>query len=323
MERSLRFLTCAALAGALYGVGLYAQEPTVRVSVPGPAGEAAMKMLAVAGGEMERIVKNAPFSAQATTTTTQVLGDGNRIVQTSEMSLARDSEGRTRREISVDKIGPWSTDTNGHVVFIRDPVALAIYELSPDGQHASKRTLTFPDAERLAKEKAVKAEMEARARAKETVRTETQTRTQSFTFNGEPFGFSAVIVGGGEEGVEKKESLGDQNIEGVRATGTRVTKTIPAGRIGNERPIEIVSEIWYSPDLQLIVQSKRSDPRTGETNYHLTNIALTEPDPSLFQVPAGYTVRDEKELMRVRLDKQRAEHPELPPPPPPPPPPQQ
>jgi hypothetical protein len=306
MERSLRFLGCAVAAGALYGVGLSAQEAGIRVN--GPVGTAAVKMLAVAGGEMERIVKGAPFSAQAITTTTQVLGDGNRILQTSEMALARDGEGRTRREMSVEKIGPWSTDTNGRIVFIRDPVALAIYELAPDGQHASKRTLV-PAA---AREDKLKRELQARASAK----TEVYTETRSVTFNGEPFEFGAVIVGGGDEGAEKKESLGEQNIEGVRAQGIRVTKTVPAGRIGNERPIEIVSETWYSPDLQLIIQSKRSDPRMGETIYRLSNVVLAEPDPSLFQVPASYTVRDEKEMMRVKLSKEREAHPELPPPPP-------
>jgi hypothetical protein len=313
IERSLRFLACAAVAGALYGVGLSAQEPGVKVATGGPAREAAVKMLAVAGVEMERTITNAPFSAQATTTTTQVLADGNRIIQTSEMSLARDSEGRTRREMSAEKIGPWSTDTNGHLVVIRDPVALAIYELSPDGQHASKHTMVLQNAELLAKQKAENALLEARARSKgETVHTE----TRSFTYNGQPVGYSAVIVGAGEEGPETKEQLGDQTIEGVRATGTRVTKTIPAGRIGNERPIEIVSETWYSPDLQMIVQSKRSDPRLGETIYKLSNVVLGEPDPSSFQVPGSYTVRDEKEMVRLKLENKLERERQEPPPPP-------
>lgn len=90
----------------------------------------------------------------------------------------------------------------------------------------------------------------------------------------------------------KTEDLGTQNVEGVEARGTRTTRVIAAGEIGNERPIELVSERWYSPDLQLTVMSKRSDPRTGETIYRLTNINRAAPDAALFQVPSDYTVTD-------------------------------
>ena len=93
-------------------------------------------------------------------------------------------------------------------------------------------------------------------------------------------------------GNEVKEQLGKQTIEGVEAEGTRTTVTIPAGEIGNERAIEIVSERWYSPELQLVVMTRHSDPRFGETTYKLTNINRTEPVKSLFEVPAGYTVKE-------------------------------
>jgi len=89
-----------------------------------------------------------------------------------------------------------------------------------------------------------------------------------------------------------RESLGTQTIEGVQAEGTRVTFTIPAGKIGNERPIVTVNERWYSQELQAVVMSKNSDPRMGETNYRLTNIVRSEPDPGLFQIPADYTVKE-------------------------------
>ena len=91
---------------------------------------------------------------------------------------------------------------------------------------------------------------------------------------------------------EVKQELGKQIIEGVEAEGTRTTVTIPAGEIGNERPIEIVSERWYSPELQLVVMSRHSDPRTGETTYKLTNINRAEPAKSLFEVPGGYTIKE-------------------------------
>jgi hypothetical protein len=81
-------------------------------------------------------------------------------------------------------------------------------------------------------------------------------------------------------------------MEGVLVEGKRVTRTIPAGQIGNTQPIEIISEVWTSPDLQAIVMSKHSDPRFGETTYQLTGIQRVEPDHSLFEIPSGYTVRN-------------------------------
>ncbi|HTH38997.1 MAG TPA: hypothetical protein VL572_13560, partial [Pyrinomonadaceae bacterium] len=91
----------------------------------------------------------------------------------------------------------------------------------------------------------------------------------------------------------RTEDLGVQTIEGVEAVGTRTITTIPAGEIGNERPIEMVYERWYSNDLQLVVMSKNSDPRFGEQTYRLTNIVRNEPDPTLFELPAGYKVVSE------------------------------
>jgi hypothetical protein len=100
---------------------------------------------------------------------------------------------------------------------------------------------------------------------------------------------AGVFSWSGEAEVNQ-EQLGTQTIEGVAAEGTRVTFTIPAGKIGNDRPIVTVNERWYSPELQTVVLTKNSDPRMGETTYRLTNIDRSEPDPSLFQVPADYTV---------------------------------
>jgi len=96
-----------------------------------------------------------------------------------------------------------------------------------------------------------------------------------------------------EPGEVKTESLGQQTIEGIPATGTRTTRTIAAGAIGNEQPIEVTSETWYSSDLQMVVMSKHNDPQIGETTYTLTNIQRGTPPQSLFEVPANYTIREE------------------------------
>jgi hypothetical protein len=112
---------------------------------------------------------------------------------------------------------------------------------------------------------------------------------------------------GTREGKAKKESLGKQMIEGVEAEGTRSTVTIAAGEIGNERAIEIVSERWYSAELQTVVMTRHSDPRFGETTYKLTNINRTEPDHSLFELPAGYTLKEETPQPKMRMRKPAGE----------------
>jgi len=101
------------------------------------------------------------------------------------------------------------------------------------------------------------------------------------------------------------EQLGTQNFEGIDAEGTRTTTTIPAGSIGNERPIEIVYERWYSKDLKMIVYSKHSDPRFGEQTYRLTNINRSEPDPSLFTPPPGFKVVSSNTPSTYRLVEPR------------------
>jgi len=95
-------------------------------------------------------------------------------------------------------------------------------------------------------------------------------------------------------GPAKKESLGTQTMEGVAADGSRTTITLDVGAIGNDRPIQIVNERWYSQDLQTVVMTRRNDPRTGEEVFRLTNINRSEPSPDLFQVPPSYQMVDQK-----------------------------
>jgi hypothetical protein len=90
-----------------------------------------------------------------------------------------------------------------------------------------------------------------------------------------------------------KVDLGTQMIEGVAAQGTRTTRTLPAGAVGNEQPIVITTETWYSPELKVLVLSKTEDPRMGETTYKLTNIQRSEPPPDLFEIPTDYTIKDQ------------------------------
>ena len=86
-------------------------------------------------------------------------------------------------------------------------------------------------------------------------------------------------------------SLGSREFDGVKAEGKSTVWTIAAGEIGNKNPINVTSESWYSPELQVTVMSRYNDPRTGETVYRLANIRRVEPAPDLFKVPEGYEVK--------------------------------
>jgi hypothetical protein len=89
-----------------------------------------------------------------------------------------------------------------------------------------------------------------------------------------------------------REPLGTQTIEAFVAQGTRTTTVYPVGSFGNDGPVTVINESWRSPELQIVLLLKASDPRSGDTTNRLTNISRTEPDPSLFQVPAGYQLID-------------------------------
>jgi hypothetical protein len=87
------------------------------------------------------------------------------------------------------------------------------------------------------------------------------------------------------------KEIGSKDFDGVRATGTLKSYTIPAGEVGNRNPITVTTESWYSPELQVTVYSKTSDPRSGDSIYRLANIRRNEQPMSLFAVPSDYTLK--------------------------------
>lgn len=229
-------------------------------------------------------VKGAPYSAEATTETVQTLSDGNRIQQKQSSMVYRDSEGRTRREHSVGPIFPLAGgDEPPQMIFINDPVAAVSYVLNPKDHTANK--ILLPSG--------MKPPTTLASGASGTVKP-----AKDVTFE-------KKVIGSGAEGPfffqsfrtqldakPETEPLGKRIIEGIEADGTRSILTIPAGQIGNEQPIQIVSERWYSSELETVILSKHSDPRFAETTYRLTGISRSEPSKSLFEVPADYTVNE-------------------------------
>jgi hypothetical protein len=217
------------------------------------------RFLGAEAGMPGRVVKNAPYSGDVVTESSQTLPDGNRIRQSSTVRVYRDSEGRTRREQSLRTLNGLAPNANlPQVVFINDPVAGANYALNTSDKTASRSTWT--------------PRMGDGHKGPPPDATGFRARRQNPNV--------------------KTESLGKQTIEGVVAEGTRTTMTIPAGEIGNEQPIQVVSETWYSPELQAVVLSKRTDPRSGEHTSRLTNLTRTEPSHALFEVPSDFKVTD-------------------------------
>jgi hypothetical protein len=264
--------------GLCAGAGLFAQEVVpdmidhVKLLAEPTADNKVVRFFSAEFGVPGKTVKGVPYQAQAVTETTQTLADGNRIVHKSTALLARDSEGRTRREQKMDSVGQWSTgDQLATLVFINDPVAQTSYVLESNTKIARKTNV-------LDDKKALDAKQAAERR-----NVEFGTRTITTDTVGAPKLDLGEVI---------KESLGSKTIEGTVAEGTRVTRTVPAGKIGNERPLTFVNETWYSSELGMIVMSRSSDPQSGDTVYTLTNIQKSEPDPALFTVPAGYTVQD-------------------------------
>jgi hypothetical protein len=228
------------------------------------------------------VVKGAPYSATAVTETTQTLGDGNQIIQKTEVVTYRDGEGRTRHEQTLRGVGRWVSDGEPlRIIFINDPVAGVSYTLDPRNRSASRRNY-------FQGKMPVQDEPPAAAMGSD-VRKKIETAGKRMIE-----GPVKDILPAGSSDVRKKvEALGKRMIEGVEAEGTRTTTITPAGEIGNRLPIEVTDERWYSPGLQILVMRERRDPRSGDTVYRLMNINRNEPERSLFEVPADYTLKDE------------------------------
>ncbi|MSV29630.1 MAG: hypothetical protein EXQ52_12930 [Bryobacterales bacterium] len=255
------------------------------------------------------VVKGAPYSADAVTEIAQRLGDGNTIRRKSQAQVFRDGEGRTRREETIEAIGPWAAGTPHKTVMINDPVAGAHYLLDPGSRTANKMPAM------TAGQFNIKLPDGAPFPAMPTLSGAGQ---QTFTYvHGGQHGDAAAIAHSRTTDTAatesksaplvKTEQLGKRTIEGVEAEGTRTTMTIAAGQIGNDLPIETVSERWYSNDLKTVVMTRRNDPRMGETTYRLTAIRRGEPGRTLFEVPADYTVDEPKPgmMMRKRINEKR------------------
>jgi hypothetical protein len=280
-------------------------------AAPLPAFRGRVDVIRGEGSVAGPVVKGKPYSARSITESTQVLADGNRIVQRNESAIYRDSEGRTRREQTLGGVGPWQTGEPVTIINIHDPVAGKSYVLDPVARVAREIkpfTMAFAHTEQLENAEAADARLERgqvqlRGVFNEAVPAPapgvgvrgivTVIRgADGVVENGAAFAPStvAVDINAAMGAYEPAEDLGEQVLEGLLVHGTRMKDTIPAGAMGNERPIEIVTERWFSNDIDAMVLERFSDPRVGETVYKLVNVVRGDPSPSLFEVPQGYTL---------------------------------
>jgi len=263
---------------ALLAAAAFSQESAHTVTMS--AGSSGSIGWAAVGGIGGPVVTGAPYSAEEVNESVQTLSDGTHITHKSTVKMYRDAEGRTRTERSME--APGANAADGPVfVDIFDPVAHVHYMLNTRNKTAHKQTVTPPESRR-----ALNA---------------ATTRTSPF-FSSTQGAVSAPSAPAREtasaEGRPKttSEKLGSDTMEGLLVEGTRHTTTWPAGSMmGNDRPFSEVRETWTSTDLKIVVLSKSSDPRSGEHTTRLVNLSRDEPDASLFQPPADYTIMEANE----------------------------
>jgi hypothetical protein len=290
-DEAMRVLKIAA-AVLLWSAPLYAQDDAARRE----AAEVAKQKLSaelMARVPFEKAVKGAPYSAETITENSQTLADGNRIDRKTTGRIYRDGEGRTRRE---------EDRRDGTVaVSIVDPVAGTSYSLDPSTRTAWKTGTVVASAimskVEASQVNAAKDKAMAEKAATEKVAIARQGGAATARVGEVRDGMKVTAIG--PDGVMTGYSftvadtpLEHKTIEGVAVEGRKTTSTIPAGKVGNEQPILVTSEEWSSTDLKVLVLTRYSDPRTGESSYRLTNIVRAEPDHALFTVPSDYTIKE-------------------------------
>lgn len=310
------------LALMVWGAPAQDDESLARMKAKLDAEKAQVQMKMV-GAVAGRAVKGAPYSGEEVNETNQVLADGTRIHRETRTKVFRDSEGRTRRE-TPDSIT--ISDPVAGVTYVLNPKTMTGSKMSM----ASGNFSFF----RMENDQTITRSTSSSGSAPETatftMRMTSDGGTPSITVNGQTMdekavaeliakakasGDHTVTINGntvdagmlaGETRprmvatakaisiLPKGEPLGKQTIEGVEADGTRNSETIETGAIGNDRPIQVSNERWYSSDLKMVIQSKHSDPRTGDESFRLTNIQRGDPGSYLFQPPSGYTISERK-----------------------------
>lgn len=281
-------------------------------------------------------VKNAPYSAEVISEKTQTLPDGNQISRRTSTLTYRDSAGRTRQEMRSDNGETRSIHINDSIEGVRyvlTPSTKSATRIALDKDFAKRiediraRTKAaaktdgkvvivergHPGEEVVIKRVEVNGEGAQKEVREETtvnvirvggnVSVNTNGQNYSYKFGSDADHIGQALGGLGHSFQDARWSaksttseLGTRDFDGVRAEGKRRSYTIPAGEVGNRNPITVTSESWFSPDLQVTVYSKQSDPRSGDSIFRLANVKRTEQPLKLFGVPEGYAVRNSRSV---------------------------
>jgi hypothetical protein len=208
-------------------------------------------------------VRGLPFSGVATQQTIRRMADGNSFVHTTTIRYFRDGQGRLRTEREVEATGADRTSAGEATqIQIEDPVSGRLYLLN------------------------------TRSKSVVAVRWGASV-SQTPSAEGPPLflRFAGRFFGPNAAAWSPLQSLGARPIEGLNALGVRRDYTFAAGEVGNQRPITAVVEQWYSPDLGIVLLRSSHATTGGEATYRLEHVVQGEPDPALFTIPAGYTLR--------------------------------
>lgn len=250
------------------------------------AAAAAVAQTTSGGGPLNRVTGQ-PFSAQEETETVQTLADGTHINNgTQKVMHYRDSLGRTRTEQTpMQPPGLMAASAGAPPIFIEivDPVGGFRYSFDSIN-HTAHRSPIGPIR--------VRKMLPSLASPAYRVATPVPVVVTAPASSSTLFASVSSVNAQQPRPEISNERLGTQTIEGVLAEGTRMTTTYPIGFFGNDRPLTMVTETWTSPEIGMVVLTRTSDPRRGESTMKLTNISRAEPDPSLFQPPAGYAIVD-------------------------------
>jgi hypothetical protein len=219
--------------------------------------------LELAGPDDRDNAKGIPLTADIVNTHVQYLQDGNKITNEETSHFYRDSEGRTRRENKL--VLPGREGSAPTMIMINDPIAHTKFVLNTVRKSADE--LPPPGAPGSSDVMFVRKHMDER------------------------------MANGPQASNENKEDLGTQSVEGVTAHGTRTSHVIAAGKIGNEKPITVTTESWFSDELGMEVLRIHKDPWSGEVTTKVINVRRGEPEAALFTPPADYKV--EKGNQRV------------------------
>jgi hypothetical protein len=209
-------------------------------------------------------IPHAPFTATLATESVKYGGDGSAMTFVNERRIARDELGRVYQErwLLVPKGSKINSTMNW--IQIADPKQRTLYNCSTE-VHICDLVVYDP--------------------------------TNSLSALSPRKGSSGPLPQGGGNVVW--EDLGKRNIAGIDTVGARETTTTDAGTMGNDQPLTYMSEYWHSEQLGLNLLSMRTSPFFGKQTFTVTELTAVEPDPQLFQVPAGFKVNDQRKNPRI------------------------